>query len=153
MYNFALPGSDSKAGASDCFPINSILTLKIQSLSTLTNSEGNAVFTEQIIKVECYLKIDKKFYKNETLDRVPGSDRTDIKVAGFTVNPRTLPPEIKPGLECECCLNIGNTCLEGFLEIEAYVQNPLVLSLDIDKINRIKGTFRQGRKQTFGAIA
>jgi hypothetical protein len=140
MINFALPGSDR-------LPINSILTLKIQSLTAGSNAEGNAIFTEQIIKAECYLRLDRRFYKNETLERVPGSDRTDIKVAGFTVNPQVLPPEIKPGIEVECRLNIGNTCLDGFLEIEAYVQNPLMQELGIQDLNRIKGTFRQGRKQ------
>ena len=118
---------------------NAVLTFRIGTGTTSTGESGNPIEVTRNVTARVVLKP-----KRSRTQGKPGVDDTVTWFEGFWVEPTGIPPGVTNDTPCTCRIeNSIGQFQEGKFELAPLTQNPYLVSLGIDFINRLEGKLRR----------
>lgn len=119
---------------------NAVLYVPVASGETETDAWGNPSPATSEIEIVAILTPASGF----DFLASAGLDRAEIPVSGYLVEPKTLPPSVKPPVTCRAVLTAAiDTPVEGQLDLYPVVQSPYLVAMSIAIATEVRGIFRR----------
>jgi hypothetical protein len=119
------------------FASNATLIFSVPTNSVTADEWGNITNETTTISITCLLKPSTP--KAESME---GIDQNSTYLEGFLVEPLELPVLIKPLTKAIAVIVTANGVEEtGEFTLLKTIQNPFVMSANVDLVNRIRGFF------------
>lgn len=123
---------------------NATLVFTTESYTGNTfNNVGNPVPVVEEVTVECLL-VPSTSRTQQEIKLQEGLDYNEILMEGYLVNPRNLPENIRAPMIAKAIIKTGiNRAETGIFTLDPVIQDPFLVALKIDLVNKITGLFRR----------
>jgi hypothetical protein len=125
-------------GSPFSFASNATLTFSVPSSKYVLDEYENLIPELIPLTITCLLKPSPS-----KPDIDGGIDQSETTFEGFLVDPLELPIEIKPYTKAIARITVANGVVEtGEFTLLKVIQNPFVMSANVNLVNKIRGIFR-----------
>lgn len=104
---------------------------------------GNPITVVEELTIECLL-VPSMSRTQQEIKLQEGLDYNEILMEGYLVNPRNLPESIRAPALAKATIKTGIGRTEtGIFTLDPVIQDPFLVALNIDFVNKISGLFRR----------